>query len=208
LRIWYVEAAMTVDHIRYDILAQEALRGMVRRLLTDVAKKGLPGEHHFYIRFDTKAAGVRMSQRLREEYPEEMTVVLQHQFWDLAVTDQAFEVGLAFHGVPELLVVPFAAIRGFLDPSVQFGLEFETIADETVATGEASPGAAAGKEPATLRPATPEGARKLPAADPVAPAATADADAKAAEPGATTEGEPDPPSGGAEVVRLDRFRKK
>src|SRR5881628_2288291 len=92
-------SAMAVDHIRYDILAQEALRGMVRRILADVAKKGLPGEHHFYIDFDTRAPGVKISSRLREQHPETMRIVLQHQFWDLIVTDHVFEVGLSFHGV-------------------------------------------------------------------------------------------------------------
>src|SRR5436190_23534147 len=100
---------MAVDHIRYDLLAQEALRGLVRTVLSDAAKNGLPGDHHFYISFDTRAEGVRLSQRLRAQYPAEMTIVLQHQFWDLVVNDEAFELGLSFNGVPERLVVPFAA---------------------------------------------------------------------------------------------------
>ena len=83
---------MAIDHIRYDILAQAALRGVVRAVLADVAKKGLPGEHHFKITFNTMAPGVRLSERMRERYSEEMTIVLQHQFWDLAVTEQVFEV--------------------------------------------------------------------------------------------------------------------
>ena len=118
---------MATDHIRYDILAQEALRSVMRNVLADAAKNGLPGEHHFYISFDTGAEGVRMSDRLREQHPQEITIILQHQFWDLAVTDEHFEVGLSFNGVPEKLVVPFAAVKGFFDPSVQFGLQFETI---------------------------------------------------------------------------------
>jgi uncharacterized protein len=118
---------MAVDHIRYDLLAQEALRGVVRHVLADAAKNGLPGDHHFYISFDTGAEGVRISPRLREQYPEEITIILQHQFWDLSVNEEGFEVGLSFGGVPERLVVPFAAIKGFFDPSVQFGLQFETI---------------------------------------------------------------------------------
>src|SRR5438477_8547803 len=115
---------MAVDHIRYDILAQDALRGVVRRVLMDAAKNGLPGEHHFYIAFDTRAEGVRLSPRMRAQYPEEMTVVLQHQFWDLVVTEDNFEVGLAFGGITERLGVPFSAITGFSDPSVQFGVQF------------------------------------------------------------------------------------
>ena len=119
---------MATDHIRYDILAQQALRGVMRDVLTDAAKNGLPGEHHFYISFDTKADGVKMSDRLREQHPQDITIILQHQFWDLAVTDDHFEVGLSFNGVPEKLLVPFEAVKGFFDPSVQFGLQFETIA--------------------------------------------------------------------------------
>ena len=84
---------MATDHIRYDILAQAALRGVVRTVLADAAKKGLPGEHHFKITFNTTAPGVRLSERMRARYPKDMTIVLQHQFWDLAVTEQAFEVG-------------------------------------------------------------------------------------------------------------------
>ena len=117
---------MPEDLIRYDILAQDALRGVVRKVLSEVAKTGLPGEHHFYITFKTQAPGVRISSRMLAQYPEEMTIVLQHQFWDLAVTEHAFEVGLSFNGVPERLLVPFTAIKGFVDPSVQFGLQFET----------------------------------------------------------------------------------
>src|SRR5207247_3752019 len=113
---------MAVDHIRYDILAQDALRGVVRRVLMDAAKNGLPGEHHFYISFDTRAEGVRLSPRMRAQYPEEMTVVLQHQFWDLEVTEAGFEAGVSFAGGPERLAVPFAASKGCFDPSVELGV--------------------------------------------------------------------------------------
>src|ERR1700690_4036032 len=98
---------MPVDYIRYDVLAQAALRGVVRTVLADVAKKGLPGEHHFKITFATAAPGVRLSERMRGQYPDAMTIVLQHQFWDLTVDDDGFEVGLSFGGVPERLAVPF-----------------------------------------------------------------------------------------------------
>lgn len=187
---------MAVDHIRYDILAQEALRGVVHRVLVDAAKNGLPGEHHFYISFDTRAEGVRLSPRMLAQYPEEMTVVLQHQFWDLIVTDEGFEVGVSFGGIPERLAVPFAAVKGFFDPSVQFGLQFEEIGDAAAdsADGEAS----ARKDPATARPpAEHKGVAPSVAAVPV----PANPDP------AETDG-PDKPSGGGEVVRLDRFRKK
>lgn len=121
--------AMTQDLIRYDILAQDALRGVIKTVLKRAEQDGLPGEHHFYITFATAAPGVRLSQRMRDEYPEEMTVVLQHQYWDLEVTEHGFSVGLAFNGVPERLLVPFAAVTRFFDPSVQFGLEFEVEQD-------------------------------------------------------------------------------
>lgn len=116
---------MAEDHIRYDILAQEALRGVVRKVLSEVIKTGLPGEHHFFISFYTRAPGVRLSQRLLDQYETEMTIVLQNQFWDLKVTDAGFEVGLSFDGHPEILGIPFTAMKGFFDPSVPFGLTFD-----------------------------------------------------------------------------------
>src|SRR5438477_6879860 len=122
--------------IRYDLLAQQALRGVVRTVLADVAKKGLPGEHHFKITFNTTAPGVRLSDRLRAQYPETMTIILQHQFWDLAVTERAFEVGLSFGGISERLAVPFDSIIAFLDPAVQFGFQFEPIGEAAAARGE------------------------------------------------------------------------
>jgi len=108
---------MTADLIRYDLLVQEALRGVVRQVLSTAARDGLPGDHHFYIRFRTHARGVQLSARMRERYPDEMTIVLQHQFWDLSVTEQAFEVGLSFQNVSELLSIPFEAVTGFADPT-------------------------------------------------------------------------------------------
>ncbi|KAF0232281.1 MAG: hypothetical protein FD175_103 [Beijerinckiaceae bacterium] len=114
----------TEDLIRYDVMVQEALLGVVRKVLVDAARVGLPGEHHFYITFRSQAPGVRISNRLKEKYPDEMTIVLQHQFWELIVGDHGFEVGLSFGGVPEKLVVPYEALTGFYDPSVQFGLKF------------------------------------------------------------------------------------
>jgi len=181
------------DHIRYDLLTQQALRSVLRNVLTDAAKKGLPGEHHFYISFDTRAEGVRLSDRLKAQYPEQMTIILQHQFWDLEVDEAGFSVGLSFGGVPEKLGVPFEAIKGFFDPSVQFGLQFEEVAET-----EGQPAAEATK-PASKKklPSTP-----APAAAPPAPAAPA---GEATE---TPESPDDKPTGGAEVVRLDRFRKK
>src|SRR5579864_6968819 len=148
---------MPVDYIRYDILAQAALRGVVRTVLADVAKKGLPGEHHFKITFATTAPGVRLSERMRGQYPDAMTIVLQHQFWDLTVGDDAFEVGLSFGGVPERLAVPFDAITAFFDPAVQFGFQFETI--EVEAAGEGAAAGAAADKPPAMRIVPPEGAK-------------------------------------------------
>lgn len=122
---------MGQDHIRYDILAQDALRSVIRKVLTEVATTGhLPGEHHFFITFLTGAPGVRISQHLKAKYPEQMTIVVQHQFWELKVTEIGFEIGLSFSDTPERLVIPFNAIRGFYDPSVNFELEFDVAAGE------------------------------------------------------------------------------
>ncbi|HHI81551.1 MAG TPA: hypothetical protein ENJ99_00200 [Rhizobiales bacterium] len=116
---------MAEDQMRYDIMAQDALRSVIRLALKRVEAKGLPGEHHFFIAVATTHPGVKLSKRLREKYPEEITIVLQHQFWNLKVFNSFFEVELSFDNAPEKLVVPYAAVKGFFDPSVQFGLQFE-----------------------------------------------------------------------------------
>jgi uncharacterized protein len=118
---------MAKDLMRYDQLAQNALRGVVREALRQVDRSGLPGDHHFYIAFTTRHPGVSISEKLLQRYPREMTIVLQHQYSDLLITEERFEVVLFFDQVPEKLVVPFAAIKGFLDPAVQFGLQFEVV---------------------------------------------------------------------------------
>ncbi len=183
------------DQIRYDLLTQQALRGVVHKVLSDAAKKGLPGDHHFFISFDTHADGVRVSDRLRAQYPEEMTIILQHQFWDLTVTEQNFEVGLTFGGVPEKLTVPFDAINGFFDPSVQFGLQFQEDAESQDQRGV--PANAQEKTGDAKKRATPP---KRPAIVP--------APVPASEPTVVSDDKPSKPTGGGEVVRLDRFRKK
>jgi uncharacterized protein len=130
---------MAEDLMRYDQLAQNALRGVVRDALRKIQKSGLPGEHHFYIAFNTKYPGVGLSPRIAERYPREMTVVLQHQYWNLNIYEDRFEVELSFDNIPEKLIVPFNSIKGFLDPSVQFGLQFEVVPVEDeagVKTGE------------------------------------------------------------------------
>ncbi|UYY58275.1 SspB family protein [Sphingomonas sp. S2-65] len=111
--------------IPYDEIVQEALRAVVGRVLNSVAAtQALPGAHHFYITFKTHAPGVDIPQRLIERFPDEMTIVLQHRFWDLKVDDERFSVGLSFGGVPSILTVPFSAITGFHDPAVNFELRF------------------------------------------------------------------------------------
>jgi uncharacterized protein len=199
---------MAVDHIRYDLLTQQALRGVVRSVLTDAARKGLPGDHHFYVSFDTTAPGVRLSQRLRAQHPEEMTIILQHQFWDLVVDEDGFEVGLSFGGIPERIGVPFEAIKGFFDPSVQFGLQFETGKEEADAapTGDTAPSPSATIQPAAKSPARPDSG----AADggsPVSLPANPAPSMPVPVAGESVDSGPDKPAGG-EVVRLDRFRKK
>jgi len=154
---------MAEDLIRYDVLVQEALRGVVKKVLSEVEKAGLPGEHHFFLTFVTRYPGVRISQRLLTEYPNEMTVVLQHQFWDLNVGESAFEVGLSFKGVPEALYVPYRALSSFADPNAGFQVKFDTTPDAKVmeaAAAEAAPVAAptpapeGQPEPAAAEPGT------------------------------------------------------
>ncbi|MBO0343671.1 SspB family protein [Roseibium limicola] len=187
---------MAEDLLRYDILIQDALRGAVKKILAEVNRTGLPGEHHFYVAFETTAPGVRVSQRLKERYPQEMTIVLQHQFWDLNVGEHAFEIGLSFGGVPEKLVVPYSAIKGFFDPSVQFALEFD-------------PGKTAEELPEELLEAVEELARAEQEAD----ATLANATPVEAKPVDKTESEEiaanaEKSDNGGEVVSLDAFRKK
>lgn len=201
-------AAMSTDMIRFDVLVQDALRGVVRKVLAEVARTGLPGEHHFYVTFDTTHPGVRVSSRVKARYPEEMTIVLQHQFWDLNVSETGFDVGLSFGGIPEKLVIPFAAVKGFFDPSVQFGLQFEVAKPAEAETDASEPGRDTGRadKPAAvpLRPpveveADDDGADDVAAveAKPQAPAAAS------ATPAATPSATPS-----ATVVSLDQFRKK
>ncbi|MDE3060108.1 MAG: hypothetical protein KGJ06_03770, partial [Pseudomonadota bacterium] len=112
---------MTEDLIHYPTLIDQAMRGVVRDVLKRVQSYGLPGDHHFYISFLTTHPGVRMSDQLKSRYPKEITIVLQHQFWDFRVEEQCFHVTLSFSGAPEKLTVPFAALVAFADPSIKFG---------------------------------------------------------------------------------------
>jgi hypothetical protein len=111
--------------IPYDEIVQDCLKGVVRRVLSDVGAVGaLPGGHHFFIAFRTGYPGVDMPKHLLERYPEDMTIVLQHRFWDLKADDDGFEVGLTFNQVPAKIVVPWGALTGFVDPAVNFALQF------------------------------------------------------------------------------------
>ena len=116
---------MSTDLIRYDLLVQDALRSVVRRVLADTSRSGLPGDHHFNIAFKTQAPGVIVPSAIKTRFPDEMSIILQHEFWDLVVTQDAFEVSLNFSRRPERLTVPFDAITGFTDPSVPFGFKLE-----------------------------------------------------------------------------------
>ncbi|EFL90782.1 SspB family protein [Ahrensia sp. R2A130] len=177
------------DLIRYDILAQEALRGVVRKVLQEAARTGLPGEHHFYITFDTGHAGVRLSSRMREKYPDEMTIVIQHQFWDLETTEHSFSIGLSFDGIPETMLIPFPAVTGFFDPSVQFGLQFDAdVEDEDEEEGPANP-ASVSALPSPVRVET-------------------DKERAEVKEAKLPETEDDGEAASADVVSLDAFRKK
>jgi hypothetical protein len=191
---------------------QEALRGVVRRVLTDAAKDGISGDHHFYISFATQAEGVRLSSRLRQQYPERMTIVLQHQFWDLNVSEQGFEVGLSFKNVPERLYVPFDALMEFYDPSVQFGLKFENVS-EAPESAESEPKNPDSKQSPASVPALPKPrlADKRTDPDKAKPRGSGSEPAEIRpRPRAvkTDEKEPAPAGGGDKIVSIDSFRKK
>jgi hypothetical protein len=204
---------MATDLIRYDLLVQDAMRGVMRRVLTDVALNGgLPGDHHFTISFRTGAPGVKISKRLAEQWPSELTIILQHQYSDLMVNDEGFAVTLSFRGKPENLYIPFAAVTGFFDPSVEFGLRFETAGEEDDEDQEeqmeekAPPPARPGPSLVTTA-REPAPAKTAPAkAEKPKLAVTKSAETKQAEPkNADAPGQED---GAAKIVSIDAFRKK
>lgn len=172
---------MTDDLMKYDKMVEDALRGVVRKALQHALDKGLPGDHHFYLTFRTTAPGVSIPDYLHDQYPEEMTIVLQHQYWDLTIEDEKFTVTLSFKNRPADLVIPFAALSGFVDPSVKFGLQFKVESDGRINVP-------------TIRP---EG-------DLVPVSETIETESRADEPTANEDGAAD----SAEVVSLDQFRKK
>jgi uncharacterized protein len=140
------------DLLRYDKMVEAALRGVVREVLARAAASGLPGVHHFYITFRTGFPGVAIPDFLVAQYPNEMTVVLEHQFWDLEVEEEKFSVSLSFKNQPERLTIPFEAITSFADPSVKFGLQFQAAPADASAP-------ASDPEPAKTAPAAKSGAK-------------------------------------------------
>lgn len=160
----------------YPYMVREALRQVPREVLRHVAEAGIPGAHHFYLSFRTDHPGVEVTDFLRERYPEEMTVVLQHQYWDLEVDGNAFSVGLSFGGRPEVIRVPFAALTAFIDPAAEFGLRFD---GEPTPEGDAAP-PERDEEGAETQGAETHGAENSPAAE----------------------------RSPAEVVSIDKFRKR
>jgi len=126
------------DTIDYPGLIDAAMRNVVREALVHVDKFGLPGEHHFFISFQTNYPGVSISPQLKARYPEEITIVVQHQFWDLKITDKQFSIMLSFNNIPEKLVVPFDALTAFADPSIKFGLQFHGKKPANAAEGDES----------------------------------------------------------------------
>jgi len=200
---------MATDLIRYDLLAQDAmLRGVVRKVLTDVAESGyLPGDHHFTISFRTDAPGVKMSRRLAEQWPQELTIILQHQFSNLIVDEEGFGVTLSFRSIPENLYIPFPAITGFYDPSVEFALRFATMdldEFEEEEEEEAPPPRPSLRAVDEMTETAPAPAKPVPARaeKPETPAPAKKAEAAAAD---SAEGENE---GAAKVVSIDAFRKK
>jgi hypothetical protein len=160
------------DRLDYQGMIERAMRSVVGSALAVVAADGLPGAHHFYITFRTRADGVAISDVLLAKYPDEMTIVVQNKFWDLAVTEDGFAVTLTFGGRPERLSVPFAAVTRFVDPAVQFALQFDVA--PAPGAGDKSTAPTIAPEKGTAAPAEPE----------------------------------PPPAPGANVVTLDKFRKK
>ncbi len=193
------------DLIRYDILTQDAMRDVVKKVISEAAKAGLPGDHHFFVSFLTGFPGVKLSARMRERYPDEMTIVIQHQFWDLKATDSQFEIGLSFDEIPETLSIPFAAIKGFFDPSVQFGLQFDVEEDETEDAEITSLATATPRVVDPVQKSEPANEATTTASKSKKPKISAKNKKKDAKPDSNESADE---GGGAEVVSLDAFRKK
>ncbi len=189
---------MAVSTLSYERMVEDALRGVLRQALRLTAAQGLPGSHHFYITFDTTHPGVRIPESLRALHPNEMTIVLQHQFWDLQVTDEGFEITLSFSGVSQRLKMPFAAVTAFADPHAKFGLQFHVEFEEKTGTDEDAEAIARDEKKITSS---------------VAPLQVNDAKAKETKPKEVARptivrSTPEDTPPGANVVTLDTFRKK
>lgn len=207
---------MSEDELRYDRLVETALRSVVRDALKAAVPDAMPGDHHFYLTFRTRAPGVSIPDFLLEQYPEEMTIVLQHQFWNLSVDEERFAVTLSFNNRPADLSIPFAALTAFIDPSVKFGLQFNP-EDGAASGGDVqaanSGGASSGAVPMVAE--TGEGKPPAPIDGPIT-APSDEAEARAAHEKAKAEADKDAGEGesdgddaaSAEVVSLDSFRKK
>lgn len=191
---------MSETQLPYDLMVEDALRSVVRRSLEVVASRGLPGNHHFYITFRTEHPGVKLPAYLRERYPSEMTIVLQYQFWGLEVREAEFQVTLSFNDKPERLVIPLEAIKAFADPSVRFGLQFDSLEDDEEDATSDGESVSDLTFDADIRSQSVTGA---PEQDGVAPE---DAEAKGEDGDADSEDEAEEPA--AKVVTLDAFRKK
>lgn len=170
--------------MHYGQMVEDSLRGVVRTALIRAATDGLLGEHHFYIGFNTQAPGVDIPDHLRAQYPEEMTIVIQHKFWGLEVSDEAFEITLSFNGQGQRLHIPFSALTSFLDPSVQFGLQFG-LPKDSAEDGDAAAGPESGQEAAS----------------------EAGDDGAGDDTAAAPEDDSGPAKTGDNVVTLDKFRK-
>ncbi len=183
---------MGKEELRYDRMVEDALRSVVRRALVYASEQGLPGNHHFYITFRTEHPGVEIPASLKERYPGEMTIVLQHQFWGLEISDKEFAVTLSFADVPHRLVVPFPSVTAFADPSVRFGLQFDVESPEGAKTESDDDTASEAPKPGLTEVGKSEETE----------------DGEAAE----GKGEPSDAGGAGEsaekVVTLDAFRKK
>ena len=177
---------MSQDLMEYAKMMEDAVRGVMREALVRTAADGLPGLHHFYITFRTTAPGVAISEHLIAQHPDEMTMVIEHQFWDLEVTEEGFSIGLAFGGTREMLNIPFEAVTAFVDPSVKFGLQFG--AHSVDQPGEQTAGQTGPTGPTEV-------------------AAAPKPEEKSVESGENAD-EPEDPPGGGTVIALDRFRKK
>ena len=186
---------MGEEGVRYDAMVEEALRGVVRRALSYAAERGLPGDHHFYVSFRTNDPGVDIPAQLRSRYPNEMTIVLQHQFWGLDVGEEAFGVTLSFSDVPERLNIPFSAISAFADPSVRFGLQFDSSQAED--SGAVAPAPAVEQRQTPVKPVASDGN-----------VATAERPSDAAAEAADEETEAPAGGPGGKVIMLDPYRKK